>query len=33
MIPWPPSHAASYELVTFDKGFTRYTHVKCTILS
>ena len=27
------AQAASYELVTFDKGFTRYTHVKCTILS
>jgi uncharacterized protein len=25
--------AAGYELVTFDKGFTRYANVKCTVLS
>jgi uncharacterized protein len=27
------ARAAGYELVTFDKGFSRYTDVKCTILS
>ena len=27
------AEAAAYELVTFDKGFTRYTNLNCTILS
>jgi toxin-antitoxin system PIN domain toxin len=27
------AQAAGYELVTFDKGLTRFTNVKCTILS
>lgn len=27
------ARAGAYELVTLDKGFTRYTDVKCTILS
>ncbi len=27
------AQAAGYELVTFDKGFTRYTNVNCTFLS
>jgi len=27
------ARAAGYELITFDKGFARYTNVTCTILS
>jgi toxin-antitoxin system PIN domain toxin len=27
------ARAAGYELITFDKGFSRYADVKCTILS
>jgi uncharacterized protein len=27
------AEAGGYELITFDKGFTRYANVKCTILS
>jgi uncharacterized protein len=27
------ARAAGYEIVTLDKGFTRYANVKCTILS